>query len=184
MRTQSCRDPNLMIGPVNGDFKSSEEMGSKPPIKGNVAFSKQLARKSPAEEQPAAPSIYKYADMATKAIEKFKLPKVPLAGYTMDKALGRDNAMYNISEHSNLKDKEENAFYELMQIQTQDPSRVSSMLRSLGDRSAGLSPQMTSLRQISSMMQGPKWAQHGDKQFEKKKYSLLLNYASTSSINL
>jgi hypothetical protein len=93
-------------------------MGSKPPIKGNVAFEKQIARKSIEDEQPAAPSIYKYADMVTRAIEKFKLPKVPLAGYTMDKALGRDNAMYNISEHNNLKEKEENVFYELMQIQT------------------------------------------------------------------
>lgn len=118
MRTQSCRDPNQLIGYINGDFKSSEEMGNKPGIKGNVAFEKQTARNSIHDKQPDAPSIYKYADMVTRAIDKFKLPKVPLAGYTMDKALGRDNTMYNISEHNNLKEKEENIFYELMQIKT------------------------------------------------------------------
>ena len=89
-------------------------MGSKPPIKGIVAFEKQIARKPIEDDKPVAPNIYKYADAVTSAIEKFKLPKVPLAGYTMDKVLGRDNAMYNISEHSNLKEKEENVFYELM----------------------------------------------------------------------
>jgi hypothetical protein len=116
MRTQSTRDPNLLIAPINGDFKSSEEMGNKPPIRCKIAFAKQIPRKSMAENSPLAPSIYKYADMVSKAIDKFKLPKVPLAGYTMDKAPGRDNAMYNISETSNLKTKEENVFYELMQI--------------------------------------------------------------------
>ena len=33
-------------------------------------------------------------------------------------------------------------------------------------------------------MKAPQWSQHFDKQFEKKKYSMLLNYASQSSINL
>jgi len=116
MRTQSTRDPNLLIAPVNSDFKSSEEMGNKPPIRCKIEFSKQVSRKSMADNTPLAPNIYKYADMVSKAIDKFKLPKVPLAGYTMDKAPGRDNAMYNISETSNLKTKEENVFYELMQI--------------------------------------------------------------------
>ena len=106
MRTQSCRDPNLLIAPINGDFKSSEEMGNKPPIRCNIAFAKQISRKSMFEAKPEVPSIYKYADMVTKAIDKFKLPKVPLAWYSMEKVPGRDNAMYNISETSNLKNKE------------------------------------------------------------------------------
>lgn len=114
MRTQSKRDPNLLIAPIYGDFKSSEEMGNKPPIRCKISFEKQVSRNSIAENKPLAPNIYKYADMVSKAIDKFKLPKVPLAGYTMDKTPGRDNAMYNISEISNLKTKEENAFYELM----------------------------------------------------------------------
>lgn len=34
------------------------------------------------------------------------------------------------------------------------------------------------------MMKAPQWSQRLDKEFEKKKYSMLLNYASQSSINL
>ena len=41
-----------------------------------------------------------------EAVDKFKTQKVPYGGCTMDKALSRDNAMYNISEYSNLKQDE------------------------------------------------------------------------------
>ena len=42
----------------------------------------------------------------------------------MDKALGRDNAMYNISEINNLNDKEENAFAAYLSMNSVNDNEV------------------------------------------------------------
>jgi hypothetical protein len=45
MRTQSFRDTKHMVTPINGEFRSMEEMGMKPHNAGSVNFHSQVARK-------------------------------------------------------------------------------------------------------------------------------------------
>lgn len=39
------RDDKGLIGTINGEFKGVNEMGYKPPVKGNIDFKKQTSRK-------------------------------------------------------------------------------------------------------------------------------------------
>ena len=180
MQTQSKRDTKHIIAEVNGEFRSIEDMGNKPPIKGNINFKKQVERKSWATKDLSdAPNIYHYCDKMNEAVDKFKMPKVPFGGYTMDKALSRDNAMYNISECSNLKPGDENSFVELLLLKQSEENLPLTKPMS----NFSFSPRNPHLRQISSVFQtrNPKLSLANMRETEKRKYSVLLNYASQST---
>jgi len=143
MKTQSQRDSAHLTTNINGELKSSEEIGNKPPILGNVTFNKQIARKPMINvpEKGLTVDIYRYVDSVSSAFKKFQSPKVQ--GYTMEKTKGRDNAMYNVSEYSNLKDQSENALNQLLSLR--EGKNSSTVSKVPGNE------YMTPLRQISSL---------------------------------
>lgn len=127
MFLQTHRDPNALIGACNGELKAANELGFKPTIKGNIDFDKQTARKSSmticSSPKVDAPNIYSYADSVSKALMNMTNPRMKLAGCTMQNATGRDNKMYNLSEHNNLNQKEDNAFGTLISLNNLDERR-------------------------------------------------------------
>jgi hypothetical protein len=83
-------------------------MGNKPHIPGLVDFGKQMPRKAQSICTGKV-DIYTYVDKVVEAIDRLKAPKLSSA-CAMDKALGRDNTMYNLSELSNMRPYKENKF--------------------------------------------------------------------------
>ncbi len=67
-----------------------------------------------------APDIYSYADSVSKALMNVTNPRMKMAGTTMQKATGRDNKMYDLSEHNNLNQKEDNVFGTLISLSNLD----------------------------------------------------------------
>lgn len=127
MLLQTQRDPDALIGACHGELKAANELGCKPIVKGSVDFMKQTARKSSmticSSPRVDGPNIYSYADSVSKALMNFTNPRMKMAGTTMQKATGRDNKMYNLSEHNNLNQKEDNVFGALISLSNLDDRR-------------------------------------------------------------
>jgi hypothetical protein len=127
MLLQTQRDPNALIGACHGELKAANELGYKPNIKGNIDFDKQTARKSSmticSSPRVDAPDIYSYANSVSKALMNVTNPRMKMAGTTMQKATGRDNKMYDLSEHNNLNQKEDNVFGTLISLSNLDDRR-------------------------------------------------------------
>jgi len=195
MKTMSYRDDNSLVLPCNGEFKSTNEIGYyRPVIKGNVRFQNQVARKTiedgkiiGKDPNTHPPNIYTYADNVNAALSKFRRnSRVPFNGCTMDKALGRDNMMYNLSDVNNLNKQEDNVFDAFMSA-NQLEAKKSSLAKPFPSIE-GISPERfnvtsgNSLTNVGNLFGQKHKLSLATNKFDQKKYSMLLNKASQSSI--